>query len=139
MSQTDFHAPHARFLKALARQDEQQQPIPASVAQALPAEVVSLLLQGVAPTNLPRQYHDMIFQTVKLGPYVRYRWREDAHTCTISLGLLHDYPPFPSPHRASNRCTSMRERKRGMGSDAHLETDLLSSTPAPADGIDAPD
>ncbi|WP_220196703.1 hypothetical protein [Ktedonospora formicarum] len=66
-----------------------------ALAHALPAEAVSLLPQGVSPTDLPRQYHKVIFHIVQLGPYVRYRWREDAHTYTISLGLLNDYLPFP--------------------------------------------
>ncbi|GHO50546.1 hypothetical protein [Ktedonospora formicarum] len=95
VSKRTFTLPMHAFLKALNRQDEQQKPIPESVAQARPAEVVPLLLQGVSPTALPRQYHDVIFQTVKLGPYVLYRRREDAHTSTISLGLLHYSPPFP--------------------------------------------
>ncbi|GHO41864.1 hypothetical protein KSX_00270 [Ktedonospora formicarum] len=60
-----------------------------------PRPSVSLLLQGVSPTDLPRQYHKMIFHIVQLGPYVRSRWCEDAHTYTISLGLLNDSPPFP--------------------------------------------
>ncbi|WP_220196724.1 hypothetical protein [Ktedonospora formicarum] len=77
--------------------------------QALPAEVVSLLLQGVSPTDLPRQYHKVIFHIVQLGPYVRSRWREDAHTSTISLGLLNDSPPSPSPLRASNATVSTRQ------------------------------
>ncbi|GHO51162.1 hypothetical protein [Ktedonospora formicarum] len=97
------------FLTALASLRERGQPIPDALALALPAEVVSLLLQDISPTNLPRQSHSVIFHTVKLGPYVRSRWSEDAHTSTISLSLLNDSPPFPSPLRASNACASIRE------------------------------
>ncbi|WP_220200213.1 hypothetical protein [Ktedonospora formicarum] len=68
------------FLKALASLREREQPIPETLAQALPAEVVSLLLQGVSLTDLPRQSHKVIFHLVQLGPSVRSRWREDAHT-----------------------------------------------------------
>ncbi|GHO51156.1 hypothetical protein [Ktedonospora formicarum] len=32
---------------------------------------------------------------MQLDPYVRYRWREDTHTYTISLGFLNDSSPFP--------------------------------------------
>ncbi|GHO49259.1 hypothetical protein [Ktedonospora formicarum] len=40
------------FLKILARQRERGQPIPDALPYALPAEVVSLLLQGTSPTKL---------------------------------------------------------------------------------------
>jgi len=44
---------------------------------------------------MPSALRDEIYDITELGPYVRYRWSEDKHLYTISLGLLDDDPPLP--------------------------------------------
>ncbi|GHO82500.1 hypothetical protein [Dictyobacter formicarum] len=83
------------YATALEQEHTQGKPIPAELSQNLHPEVVRLLRRGISPLDMPRHLRDEIYDITQLGPYVRYRWREQKHLSTISLGLLDDYPPFP--------------------------------------------
>lgn len=83
------------YAKALEQEQQQQIPIPARIAQALHPEVVKHLRLGIHPKDMPKDLREEIYDITQEGPYVRYRWREQGHMYTISLGLLDDYPPYP--------------------------------------------
>lgn len=87
------------YAQALEQKHTLGKPLPEEIAQALHPEVARLLRQAILPQDMPRNLRDEIYDITPLGPYVRYRWREDGHLSTISLGLLDDYPPYPFvPH-----------------------------------------
>jgi hypothetical protein len=93
-----FYVPKKRYkpeVIAEAAALDENQPIPDAVAQDVHPEVARLLRLGIKLKDMPKSLDDVIYDIVQLGPYVRYRWREEKHIYTISLGLRDDYPPFP--------------------------------------------
>ena len=93
-----FFVPKKRYkpeVAAYAIALEENQPIPDASVQAIHPEVARLLRIGIELKDLPSELDEHIYTIVQLGPYVRYRWREEKHLYTISLGLVDDYPPFP--------------------------------------------
>jgi hypothetical protein len=83
------------YAESLEQEQKQKIPIPEAVTQALHPEVVGYLRLGIMPKDMPKALSDEIYDIIEEGPYVRYRWREQKHIYTISLGLLDDYPPYP--------------------------------------------
>lgn len=83
------------YAEALEQERQRKIPLPDRIAQALHPEVARHLRLGIQPKDMPKDLRDEIYETIQEGPYVRYRWREHGHLCTISLGLLDDYPPYP--------------------------------------------
>jgi hypothetical protein len=97
-----FFVPKRRYKPALIAYLEAQKqaqrhhtPIADEIIQVLHPEVVNALQHGTMPKEMPKTLHDEIYDIIQEGPYIRYRWREDGHIYTISLGLLDDYPPYP--------------------------------------------
>jgi hypothetical protein len=87
----------------------------AEAPQALHLEVAHLLREGIPPKDLPPELRDQIYDITQLGPYVRYRWREDKHLSTISLGFLDDDPPRPfSPAGFSAQDTDTQSSLAGV-------------------------
>lgn len=95
-----FDVPKRRFkkeviayAKALHAYEKKKIPIPPEVEQAVHPEVRRLIKAQVE--QFPPALRDEVYNTVYVGPYVKYRWKVDKQTYSISLGLRDDYPPFP--------------------------------------------
>jgi hypothetical protein len=83
------------YAEALEQEQQRKIPIPDRIVQALHPEVARHLRLSIQPKDMPKDLRDEIYDITQEGPYVRYRWREQGHIYTISLGLLDDYPPYP--------------------------------------------
>ena len=66
--------------------------IPPDVVNAVHPEVARLVRAGA---DIPKELRDVAYNYIEVGPYVKYRWKENKQTYTISLGLDDDYPPYP--------------------------------------------
>lgn len=95
-----FSVPKRRFkheviayARALGAYQKKKIPIPPDVEQAVHPEVRHLIQARVE--TFPPKLRDEVYNTVYVGPYVKYRWMENKRTYSISLGLRDDYPPFP--------------------------------------------
>lgn len=81
------------YAKALTAWAKKKIPIPPEVEQALNPKVRRLIEAGAE--DVPKELRLEVYDIVEVGPYAKYRWTEDGHTYTISLGLIDDYPPHP--------------------------------------------
>ncbi len=95
-----FSVPKRRFkreviayARALHAYQKKKIPLPAEVEQAVHPEVRRLIQARVE--SFPPALRDEVYNTVSVGPYVKYRWTEAKQNYSISLGLRDDYPPFP--------------------------------------------
>jgi len=81
------------YAKALNISQKRGMPIPQKIIDAIHPDVAKIIRAGgeTFPTELRLEVYDI----VEVGPYVKYRWKENKQTYTISLGLDDDYPPFP--------------------------------------------
>jgi len=71
---------------------DHKRPIPEDIEQAIDPRVAACIRQGAPiPTELREQAYDI----TEVGPYAKYRWREDKQVYSVSLGLLGDYPEYP--------------------------------------------
>jgi hypothetical protein len=81
------------YAEALVASRKHKTPIPPELVSAVHPEVARLIRAG--STDFPSELRLEVYDTTEVGPYAKYRWTENKHTYTISLGLLDDYPPFP--------------------------------------------
>ena len=95
-----FHVPKRRYkpevrayAEALERWYKHKTPIPEEVEQAVHPRVRELIQAGVE--KFPPELREEVYDIVEVGPYVKYRWREEKQLYTISLGLDSDYPSRP--------------------------------------------
>jgi hypothetical protein len=79
--------------KAVKKAQKYHTAVPAEGELAVQEEVRHLI--AVRSDTFPRKLREHVYDIVKVGPSVKYRWLEGKHTYCISLGLLDDYPPFP--------------------------------------------
>ena len=94
-----FSVPKRRYKKeviaygvAWANHLDHNSPIPPDVEKALDPRIASCVRQN-AP--IPSELRDLAYDIVYVGPYAKYRWREQKQVYSISLGLLDDYPEYP--------------------------------------------
>ena len=95
-----FYVPHKKTKKeafdyyhAMKAFRKRGIPIPEEIKRAIHPGVAALIEQGVP--EIPKELQEYAYDITQLGPYVRYRWREDKNVYQVSLGLEDDYPPFP--------------------------------------------
>jgi hypothetical protein len=81
------------YAKALEVSQKRGIPIPQKIIDAIHPEVAKLIRAG--SETFPKQLRLEVYDIVNVGPYVKYRWKEQKQIYTISLGLDDDYPPFP--------------------------------------------
>ena len=94
-----FYVPKRRYKKeviaygmAWANHLDHGSPIPPAVEEAIDPRVAALIRQN---TPISTELRDLAYDIIQVGPYAKYRWRENKQVYTISLGTLDDYPPFP--------------------------------------------
>lgn len=95
-----FYVPKRRFKKeiiayatAWATSCKRGTPVSAEREQAIDPRVAALIQSGAE--SFPPELRDQVYDIVEVGPYAKYRWREDGRTYSISLGLEDDYPEYP--------------------------------------------
>jgi hypothetical protein len=71
---------------------DHKSPIPEEIEQAIDPRVAAIIRAGA---NIPTELREQAYDITQVGPYAKYRWREDKRTYSVSLGLLGDYPEHP--------------------------------------------